>query len=466
MTLFPRIGIQKSFVAQALTVFAGVAVSSSAFAAMTLISITGASRTDLSEPTKPKIYAGFAGQCTDGASLTTTCNSCTMERAGGEKFAPCNVTNAYPTLTLTIRTQFTGTAGVSPTPYIKVDGTTKITSFVQTVESGGNVLVTQLPWGQLCPELGSDTNCTGSIPNKEVVIGIETTVNGAVTAENVSVYINTRHVDTTAEGVGWFYTDCATTAGAANSGFCHFQAYPGDAKLYADELAIAFEKVATGVTGIEYTNLVFFTAADTTGSMSDADIVNTLSNKSNMVSLSVSKASDPPVADNRITGLTNGTRYCMVMANQDTTGIISYYTPLPGTVGGVTTDQMCATPSEVIGLLDDKKCFIATAAFGSEMAPEVQSFRDFRNEFLLSNPLGRAFVKTYYKYSPYYAHLIAENEEAKMVVRAALWPLLLFARMSVEIGLWFSLLLMVGVAASVYELYRRVVLGRRFKGEL
>lgn len=465
MTLFPWIGTQKSFVAKALGVFAGVTISSSAMAAMTLISISGASRTDLSDTTKPKIYAGFAGTCTDGGNLTNTCNSCVGDSAGGPKFAPCNKNNAYPSLILTIRTQFTGAAGTSPSPYIKVDNN-KITSFVQTVESGGNVLVTQLPWGQLCNELGSDTNCTANIPNKEVVIGIDTTVNGATTSETVSVYVNTRHIDTATEGVGWFYTDCNTAAAAVNSGFCHFQAYPGDGKIYADELAIAAEKVATGITGIEYTNLVFFTAADTTGSMSDMDIVNTLSNQSEMVNLSVSKAADPPVADNRITGLTNGKRYCTVMANQDTTGIISYYTPLPGTTGGVTTDQMCATPSEVIGLLDDKKCFIATAAFGSEMAPEVQSFRDFRNEFLLSNPLGRAFVKTYYKYSPYYAHLISENEEAKMVVRAALWPLLLFARMSVEIGLWFTLLIMVGAAASIYEFYRRAFLGKRFKGEL
>lgn len=465
MTLLPRIGIQKSFVVKALGVFAGVALSSSAMAAMTLISITGASRTDLTDLTKPKIFAGFAGTCTDGGNLTATCNSCVGDSAGGPKFAPCNANNAYPSLILTIRTQFTGAAGTSPSPYIKIDNN-KITSFVQTVESGGNVLVTQLPWGQLCNEMGSDANCTANIPNKELIIGIDTTVNGATTSEVVSVYVNTRHIDATTEGVGWFYTDCNTEAAAANSGFCHFQAYPGDGKIYAEELSIAAEKVATGITGIEYTNLVFFTAADTTGSMSDADIVNTLSNQSNLVTLSVNKAADPPVADNRISGLTNGTRYCAVMANQDTTGIISYYTPLPGTIGGVTTDQICATPSEVIGLLDDKKCFIATAAFGSEMAPEVQSFRDFRNEYLLSNSVGRAFVKTYYKYSPYYARMIAENENAKTIVRAALWPLLLFARMSVEIGLWFSLLIVAGTAALLYEFYRRSILGKRFKGEL
>ena len=174
----------------------------------------------------------------------------------------------------------------------------------------------------------------------------------------------------------------------------------------------------------------------------------------------------PPVADDRITGLTNGVRYCLVMASQDATGIINYFTKTSDFPAAGAQSGFCTSPEPVVGLLDDKHCFIATAAWGSDMAPEVQSFRDFRNKYLLPFAWGQKFVKTYYKYSPKYANMIAGNETAKTVVRSLLWPLLLFARMSVAFGFWISLAIMAAALWSFIELYRRLVLGRKVRGEL
>lgn len=67
---------------------------------------------------------------------------------------------------------------------------------------------------------------------------------------------------------------------------------------------------------------------------------------------------------------------------------------------------------------EDKPCFIATAAYGTPMAEEVDILRQFRDELLLSNPVGRALVAVYYKLSPPIAEFISEHQVLRTVVRA------------------------------------------------
>jgi hypothetical protein len=68
-------------------------------------------------------------------------------------------------------------------------------------------------------------------------------------------------------------------------------------------------------------------------------------------------------------------------------------------------------------------CFIATAAYGSYMAPDVMVLRHFRDNYLLTNSLGRAFVAWYYRNSPPAAAYIAKHESLRTVTRIALTPI-------------------------------------------
>jgi hypothetical protein len=62
-------------------------------------------------------------------------------------------------------------------------------------------------------------------------------------------------------------------------------------------------------------------------------------------------------------------------------------------------------------------CFIATAAYGTETAAELNTLRDFRDQVLLKNPLGSRFVDAYYRLSPPVANLIAKNDFLRAIVR-------------------------------------------------
>jgi parallel beta-helix repeat protein len=62
-------------------------------------------------------------------------------------------------------------------------------------------------------------------------------------------------------------------------------------------------------------------------------------------------------------------------------------------------------------------CFIATAAYGTDTAKEIDILREFRDTVLLPNSLGVMFVSLYYKTSPPIADFISHHEVLRTVVR-------------------------------------------------
>jgi hypothetical protein len=69
-------------------------------------------------------------------------------------------------------------------------------------------------------------------------------------------------------------------------------------------------------------------------------------------------------------------------------------------------------------------CFIATAAYGSQLHPKVVILREFRDRYLLTSTWGRHLVAGYYRMSPPLASVVADNEVLRGVVRGALKPVI------------------------------------------
>ena len=73
-------------------------------------------------------------------------------------------------------------------------------------------------------------------------------------------------------------------------------------------------------------------------------------------------------------------------------------------------------------------CLIATAAYGSEMSPQVQLLREIRDNQLMNTESGTAFMSTfnnvYYSFSPVIADMERENPMFKEVVKLGLTPML------------------------------------------
>jgi hypothetical protein len=105
-------------------------------------------------------------------------------------------------------------------------------------------------------------------------------------------------------------------------------------------------------------------------------------------------------------------------------------------------------------------CFIATAAYGTPMAREIQILREFRDEYLLNNSVGQALVDLYYRGSPPIAEFITEHPVLKPIVRASLVPAVAMSTVAVnttpaEKAAIVGSVVLVSVALAVWAKRRR-----------
>jgi len=119
-------------------------------------------------------------------------------------------------------------------------------------------------------------------------------------------------------------------------------------------------------------------------------------------------------------------------------------------------------------------CLIATATYGSELAPQVQQLRELRDNSLLNTESGTSFMESfndvYYSFSPIIADYERENPVFKEMVKIAITPMisslsiLNYVDMDSEaevLGYGISLIVLnlamyVGIPASVIIGIRRI----------
>jgi len=68
-------------------------------------------------------------------------------------------------------------------------------------------------------------------------------------------------------------------------------------------------------------------------------------------------------------------------------------------------------------------CFIATAAYGSPLDSRVLLLRAFRDEYLVSNKVGRSLIQWYSSVSPHAAEKVRESLFLRALVQGILWPI-------------------------------------------
>ncbi|RUM35997.1 MAG: hypothetical protein DSY50_03320, partial [Desulfobulbus sp.] len=102
-----------------------------------------------------------------------------------------------------------------------------------------------------------------------------------------------------------------------------------------------------------------------------------------------------------------------------------------------------------VGFRTSDSCFIATAAFGSVFHPTVHLLRDFRDHFMITNPVGRLFVQQYYRFSPPLADLIASNAILMFITRMLLLPIIGLAWLALKLGALKSILVLAAGTGTV-----------------
>lgn len=316
----------------------------------------------------------------------------------------------------------------------------------ETIGSAGSSGTINVKWSEICIAIAEKNNSTvascaaaiasNSIMSETLYIGVEDdadtdSVFGSADDEAIELKIviitdayyatNTSVTQTTAD-------TCTSTT---EPGICKFEIFPGDEKVYLLS-ALRSSGDFPSASGFNFDNIVlFYNASDACSSFPDY--------RSNYKKLSITinstDSTNFSVNKGFVSGLTNGTDHCFGVAVEDEAGNIVGFSG-----GTFSTSSHRANPDEVVGILEEGNCFIATASFGNPLSKELDTFRAFRDKILSQFNWGRQFIDFYYQVSKPIAYKIANNPPLKAMSQIFLWPVLIFAWLSLQTNFYTALL--------------------------
>lgn len=407
-----------------------------ATAALKVTNISNASSFELVDGQTPKIFGGLSGSCPAGSSSADLCNTCSELTAADV----CNLVRIQDTVKLTFTFSFDDANKTGTVRIFKSDATTAPLASGSVV-STGETSTFEVTWSTLCTSMGG-SGCNGNLTGTFILV-VDVDGNNDVDTDEpqTSMTIQVHEADTSTQDT---ITECSNTTTVPVSGVCEFSMYPGDGKAFIEEPGFA-----TGFPnsdGITLTKLRFY-FLKSTGSNSFANVIPSLTTFKDITI--EENGSDFQLADNRILDLENGETYFLKVATIDAAENVAFLTAdsaISALCGGSPETnvncQFLVKPDKVLGLLsEDFNCFIATVAFGSSWAPPLVTLREFRNKILLKTTWGEEFVLSYYNYGARAAQWIKDKPLFKNLTRLSLYPLWLFAWLSLKVGLLGAIML-------------------------
>jgi endonuclease YncB( thermonuclease family) len=98
-------------------------------------------------------------------------------------------------------------------------------------------------------------------------------------------------------------------------------------------------------------------------------------------------------------------------------------------------------------------CFIATAAYGSPIDPYVKILRKLRDKHLLTNKIGRVFVRIYYSYSPVIAGYISKHDSLKVITRLGLLPVIGLSWVVLRLGPEITIMIIMFLSGALIGIF-------------
>ena len=392
------------------------------------------------------IYGGYSGACST-FSNDSVCNSCQWS----DSVFPCNRRRIHDDLVFSLRFRTTDTGPILITTDSDDNQITLENVLGPAGDIPGNSEVSiGIRWSEICRKIFGGTGCSEDQDLKtatfSIRIGIDSNRDGKFHSSASGEYstdvrlaaLSINHGaencrNNESEKCGGEISLCYDVSDSV-IGACNFSVYPGDGKVYVDNIRGSCDFPSVGESRAQALR-VFYSEQFRFDPNEFAD----LSFSENHLNDCSRGTKAITTIQNKVEGLMNDKKYFFrigVVDKARNVGFVTEYSDERDCFhGGEEGPCHSTTPMEVVGLTEkESDCFITTATYGSFLHPKVKTFRKFRNRFLKTNSLGRFIIRTYYRYSPLLADWISRHPRSRIFWKILLWPLWLFAKICLD---WF-----------------------------